>query len=258
MSEGFEGKVVVVTGAVAGLGRAIAAAFVRDGAQVAVLDLKGHQAAEAAAAIEAGAAGEAVGIGCDVTDRDSVFAAFVTVAERLGPVEVLVNNAGVSGSAPFLELDDDAWDRVMDTNAKGTFLCTQAAVPAMQGRGGGAIVNVSSQAAKNGEALIAHYCASKAAVLGLTRALALELAPDIRVNAVCPGVIDTDMVRSTVRRQSAAMGKSESELLEEIRSHIPLGKLQSPESIAAAILYLAGADDVTGLSLDVSGGMVMG
>jgi NAD(P)-dependent dehydrogenase (short-subunit alcohol dehydrogenase family) len=257
MSGRFGGRVVVVTGAVTGLGRSIASAFVDAGAKVAVLDLDDGRTAEVAATLRADASGEAIGVGCDVTRRDSVAAAFAAVAAHLGPVDVLVNNAGVSSTAPFLELDDDAWDRVMDTNAKGAFLCAQAAAAAMGDRGG-AIVNVSSQAAKNGEALIAHYCASKAAVLGLTRALALELAPAIRVNAVCPGVIDTDMVRGTVRRRAAVTGRSEEELLAEVRAQIPLGRLQSPESIAEAILYLAAAEDVTGLSLDVSGGMVMG
>lgn len=254
----FKQQVVAVTGAAGGIGRDAAAAFCDHGARVALLDVESDRVAEAVAVIAKEHGNDAIGVVCDVTDRTSVSKAFASVEQKLGPVDLLVNNAGVGSSARFVELTDTEWDRVMDTNAKGTFLCSQAVVPGMLDRGRGSIINVSSQAAKNGQPLIAHYCASKAAVIGLTRALALELAPTIRVNAVCPGVIDTEMVRQTIAQQADILGRPAEALREAILDSIPLGRLQSPRSVADAILYLAAASEVTGQALDVSGGMVMG
>lgn len=251
MARGVCGRVVIVTGAGAGLGRAIVAAFLEHGARVVGADVD----EDALGSIDG-----ALGLRCDVSDPAGVEAMVAAVLARYGRVDVLVNNAGVTSVHPFTELPEGEWDRVMAINAKGSFLCAQAVARQMlQQAEGGAIVNVSSQAGWNGEAMIAHYCASKAAVIGLTRSLARELAPTIRVNCVCPGSVETEMLIGTQERQAAALGIDRATLVERLCERIPVGRLQRPQEVADAILFLAGdgASALTGQCLQVSGGMVM-
>ncbi|MEJ3657942.1 SDR family NAD(P)-dependent oxidoreductase [Actinomycetes bacterium KLBMP 9759] len=243
---GFPGRVVVVTGAGRGLGREIATAFARAGAHVVVAD---REPGRPGAGI--------VPVTCDVTDPDAVGEAIGVAARRFGRVHVLVNNAGVSSVAPVAELDEREFDRVLDVNLKGTFLCSRAF--AAQAPPGGAIVTVASQAGKRGIANIAHYCAAKAAQINFTRALALELAPDVRVNAVCPGIVETGLVAEQLAAQARATGRSESEIRDGWLADIPMRRFQPADAVARAVLFLASDDaaEITGEALNVSGGMVM-
>jgi NAD(P)-dependent dehydrogenase (short-subunit alcohol dehydrogenase family) len=251
MDRRFDDRVVVVTGAAMGLGRAIARAFLASGAHVVALDRREPDSPGTSARLTTAR--------CDVTDADQVDAAMRAVAERHGGIDVLVNNAGTSTVTPVAELPERDWDTVMDVNAKGTFLCCRSALEPMRARGAGAIVNIASQAGKRGVANIAHYCAAKAAVINFSRALALEVAPAIRVNCVCPGIVDTALVREQLGAQAATRGVGEDEIRAEWLREIPLGRLQPADAVTAAALYLASVDaaETTGEALNVSGGMVM-
>lgn len=242
----FTGRVVLVTGAGRGLGREIARAFAGEGADVIAADL----------APAAPAPGVAPAI-CDVTDPEQVGAVMAEAAQRFGRVDVLVNNAGVSTVAPVTELDEREFDRVVDVNLKGTFLCSRAF--AAQAPPGSAIVTVASQAGKRGVANIAHYCAAKAAQINFTRALAMELAPDVRVNAVCPGIVETELVAEQLAAQALVGGRSAVEIRDAWLAEVPMRRFQPAAAIAAAVLFLASgaAAEITGEALNVSGGMVM-
>jgi meso-butanediol dehydrogenase/(S,S)-butanediol dehydrogenase/diacetyl reductase len=238
----FSERSVVVTGAGSGIGRAIAGRFGAEGARVVVADIDAGSAELAAKQIP-GARAAAV----DVTDRASVRALLAEL-----PVDVLVNNAGGATDASFEDLTEDQWDHDVDLCLKGTFLCTQAVLPAMLRRGGGVIVNVASVNA------LAHfgneaYSAAKAGVLGLTRSVAVRHGPDgIRCNAVAPGTVRT---RSWDERERRDPG-----LLDRLGGWYPLGRVGAPDDIAAAVLFLASDDAawITGVTLPVDGGLMAG
>jgi 3-oxoacyl-[acyl-carrier protein] reductase len=246
------GKVALVTGAQQGIGRAIALALARDGADVGVNYLDDRDAAERVAAEVSAAGRRACLVRGDVARGSDAEAMVGAVARELGTPAVLVNNAGVFPRGDFLAMTEADWDHVLDVNLKGSFLCAQAAARRMVDAGaGGAIVNLASVAMR-GTPLGVHYSASKAGVMGLTRAMALALAPHrIRVNAIAPGLTDTAQPRH---------GNTEAELV-ELGRQIPLGgRMATPEEIARVAAFLASdeAGWVTGQTIHVNGGAFMG
>ena len=239
-------KTVVVTGGSAGVGAQIVADFLEEGASVAVLDVKPSDNADALFAH------------CDVSDSASVEAAVHQVVDALGDIDVLVNNAGAVSRFRAQDLPESEWDRIFDINIKGTYLVTRAALPSLL-RTHGSIVNVASQAGVRAETLLSHYCAAKAAVVHYTRALALELAPDVRVNVVCPGFVETEMAHASLVGVAAQTGQSYEEVRDARRSVIPLDRFQSPKDISNGVRFLvgAGASEITGQVLNVSGGQTL-
>jgi NAD(P)-dependent dehydrogenase (short-subunit alcohol dehydrogenase family) len=250
----FEGASVVVTGAAQGMGRGAAAAMAEEGATVIAGDVNGEVLERTAAEL-----GEAVTpVQCDVTKSGDVDRLFSTADRLCGGVDHLVTCAGILTIASFEELEEDAWSRVMDVNAKGVFLCMQRALRSMASRRAPSIVNIASQAGKRGTALLAHYCASKAAVILLSKTVALEVAPRVRVNCICPGVVMTPMLDREFEWTTASTGESRESIEERWRAIVPLQRFQTPEQIARAVLYLASDDasEITGQAINVDGGLV--
>ena len=247
----------MVTGAGTGIGAAIARALADAGAAVACTDLDRHAAEGTASAI----GGKAAAWVLDVTDAAATAKTVDEIAAQLGGLDIVCANAGVSTMQPVVDLTEDEWDFNMDVNAKGVFLTDQAAVRFFLKSGTkGVIVNTASLAAKIGAPLLAHYSASKFAVLGFTQALAREVAEHgIRVNCVCPGFVRTSMQHREVAWEATLRGMSEEAVREEYVSLTPLGRLEEPEDVADAVLFLASdaARFITGEALNVSGGVRM-
>lgn len=245
---------VLVTGSARGIGAAIAAEFAAAGERVAVADLDESAAKQHAARING------IALSIDVTDRSSIEKAAATAERELGPIAVWVSNAGVSTMASFLDVAEKDWDFVMDVNAKGPFLCGQVAGRLMRERGG-AIVNLASLAGKRGGIpYLAHYVASKFAVVGLTQAMAYELAPyGIRVNCVCPGYVQTGMQDREIDWEAELRGMTKDQVVALYRADVPLGRLETPEDVAKAVVFLASdsARYITGEALAVHGGSYM-
>ena len=247
------GKLAVVTGGGRGIGWAVARALAAEGARVALLGRDEDELRARAAELEG-----ALAVRCDVSDEESVAAAFARVEEAAGEAYVLVNNAGQSAGVAFGETTRELWDRMLAVNLTGTFLCTQRALPAMLEAGAGRIVNVASTAGLRGYSHVAAYCAAKHGVVGLTRALAAETAKrGVTVNAVCPGYTDTDMARGAVETLVRA-GRSEEDARRSITRVLPIGRLIRPEEVASAVAWLCSpaAAAVTGVALPVAGGEV--
>lgn len=246
----FSGRAAIVTGGGRGIGRKVAELLASRGARVLITDISGPSAEEAAGGVrETG--GTAISVQADVVQASAVQRMVGAAVERFGGVDILVNNAGYLRPTPVTDIPEDEWDHVIDVNLKGTFLCSQAVLPTMRSAGYGRIVNLSSTAGKNVSTVGgAHYTAAKAGVLGLTRHLASEVARDgITVNAVCPGLIDTEMVRSTINE-------------ERVRAYadsFPIPRLGTPEEVAELIAFLASdrAAYITGAAFDITGGDLM-
>ena len=240
----------IVTGGGSGIGLAISERLGADGIAVGVLDRNGDAAIEAAAKITS-AGGSAIGVTADVTDRPAIDAAVQAVGDAFGAPTILVNNAGLDGFSPFLKLSLEDWNRVLEVNLTGTFQCCQAVVPGMIEAGWGRIVNISSSSAQGGQPLMTHYVASKAGVIGLTKALALELGPKgITVNTIPPGFIDTPMLRASEAKGLLGDGVEHHERLTPVR------RVGRPEDIAATCAFLVRdeASYITGQVIGVNGG----
>jgi NAD(P)-dependent dehydrogenase (short-subunit alcohol dehydrogenase family) len=249
------GRAALVTGAASGIGRAIAERLARADAAVTVFDRDEAGAHRVAEAIRV-AGGRALEVAGDVARAADAGRAVAATRDAFGRLDILVNNAGIIRRATVVEMDEAEWDRVMAVNVKSVYLFSRAAVPVMAAAGGGVIVNVSSGWGLVGGRRAAAYCASKGAVVQLTRALALDHAPDrVRVCAVCPGDTDTAMLRD----EAAQLGEREADFLAEAARR-PLGRIGRPEDIAEAVLYLASdaASFVTGTTLVVDGGGLAG
>lgn len=249
----FQGKNVVVTGAAQGIGKAIAERFSREGANVFLADIQEEKARQVADSL----GGHSTY--CDVRVAADVRRMIDEAIAVMGSVDVLCNNAGTITMRATVDLTEDDWDENMDTNAKGVFLCTRAVLPHMLERRQGAIVNTASQAGKRGYKLFTHYCASKAAVIVFSKGVALEVAPHVRINCVCPGIVTTDMMEREYAWEEAMTGDSKDSIKERWMSGIPMQRFQSADDIAGVVAFLASDDasEMTGQAINITGGMVM-
>lgn len=256
----LEGHHAAVTGATRGIGWAIAEKLAALGADVTVMGRDQALLKEREADLGARFSGKVLAVRTDVSDETSVQAGFAAATQALGQITILVNNAGIAGSAPFHRMETDHWKSMMDTNLNGTFWCTRQVYPAMRQAGWGRIVNIASTAGLMGYGYIAAYVASKHGIIGLTRALALEAAKTgVTVNAICPGYADTEVVTRAIETITSKTGRSEKEALDELTIHNPQGRLIQPQEVAETVAWLCldGSASVTGQSIAIAGGEVM-
>jgi 3-oxoacyl-[acyl-carrier protein] reductase len=246
VSEALGGRTALVTGAARGIGLAIARALVRCGANVALVDLDPAALEEATCLVDR----DALPIEADISRPDDVHRAVDSTLERFGGLEILVNNAGICPLTSPGEITEAEWDRVLAVNLKGTFLCIQAALPALQATGWGRVINIGSLAGQmGGIAVGVHYAASKAGILGLTKSFARHLAPHgVTVNAIAPGTAETDL--------TAAWPES---IRQDLKTKIPLGRFIRPEEVAETVAFLCStaADAITGATIDLNAGLFM-
>ena len=250
-------KVAVVTGGSKGIGKAISLRLAREGADIVIADINSKEAEKTATKIQK-IWSPCLAIKTDVIRSDDVDKMVEQVIKKFGRIDILVNNAGISSMAPMVDLKERDWDANMSVNAKGVFLCSKAVAKHIIQKKLGKIVNNASLAAKRGARFLAHYSASKFAVLGLTYTMAIELAPyNITVNAVCPGIVETDMIRREWKWEGDIRGMTPDEVRNEVLGEILLGRLCQPEDVAGAVAFLASkdADYLTGQSINVNGGM---
>lgn len=245
----LENKGAVVTGGSRGIGRAVAEALAAEGATVAVIYAGNIKAAEDTVRTIEEAGGKAFAVQCDVADEDAVTDMVKMVHEKLGTIDVFVNNAGITRDGLLMRMKREDWDAVLNTNLTGVYNCTKAVTKIMMKQRSGSVINMTSVVGETGNAGQANYAAAKAGVIGFTKSVAKELASrNIRVNAVAPGCIDTDM--------TAVLSDA---VKEEMIKSIPLGRTAAPEEVAQAVVFLASqkAGYITGQTLNVDGGMVM-
>lgn len=249
------GKHAVVTGGGRGIGAAIADSLNRAGAKITIMGRSMDILQDKAETLKDGLA-----IQCDVTDEKSVTAAFAAARKAHGPVDILVNNAGAARSLPFSKTDRAHLQAMLDVNLIGPYLCIQAVLQEMIDKKAGRIINIASTAALKGYSYVTAYSAAKHGVLGLTRSLALEMAPrGVTVNAVCPGFTDTDIARDAISNIVAKTGRTEEEAIRELVIHNPQNRLIEPDEVAAAVLWLCDgkSSSITGQAIAVAGGEVM-
>ncbi|OLP53119.1 3-hydroxyacyl-CoA dehydrogenase [Rhizobium rhizosphaerae] len=254
----LDGRHALVTGAGSGIGAAIARTLASAGARV---TLAGRQREPLDALAEEIGEASFVADGFDVTDAAAIARGLDAARAAFGPVSILVNNAGQAPSAPFEKTSAEMWNHVIGVDLTGVFQVTQAALPALKAHGEGArIINIASTAGLTGYAYVSAYCAAKHGVIGLTRALALELAKKgVTVNAVCPGFTDTPIIRRSIATIVEKTGRSAEEALAEFTRSNPQGRLVQPQEVADTVLWLAspGAGSVTGQAIAVAGGEIM-
>jgi 3-hydroxybutyrate dehydrogenase len=257
----LQNRLALITGGGRGIGRAIAIAFAREGAQVAVAARSQGQVEQVARELADQFSTNALPVVCDVSDVQSVERMFAKVMEHFGRgPDIMVNNAGIAESAPITKTDDELWHRLLAINLSGTFYCMRAALPQMVERGWGRVINIASIAGKIGAPYIAAYSASKHGVLGLTRSAALEVAPKgITVNAICPGYVDTEMTTRGIENITKKTRLSADEAMESIKKMSPQNRIIEPEEVAALALLLASAEGcgINGQSINVDGGTVL-
>jgi NAD(P)-dependent dehydrogenase (short-subunit alcohol dehydrogenase family) len=251
--------VAIVTGAGRGIGRATALELARMGADVVVAELDRAGAERTAGEVRA-LGRRALAVVTDVTSRKDLAAMVEQTRSALGRIDILVNNAGIYRAAATLEVTEEHWDAIMNLNAKGVFFASQAVLPTMIAQKRGAIVSLASMAGKIGSKTNLPYNASKAAVISMTKSLALAHAADgIRVNCVCPGFVETDMWTSVAAEQGAMLGMTAEEFTSQRRRQVPLGRMERPEDVANVIAFLVSprSEYMTGQALSVDGGLVM-
>jgi 3-oxoacyl-[acyl-carrier protein] reductase len=250
------GRVAVVTGAAMGLGREIATLFAKEGARLILADINDNLGKNVESMI-VNDAGKARFVHADVTIASNIQRMVSEAVSSFGRLDILVNNAGIVEAAPIEELSEDAWNRVIGVNLKGAWLGSKYSIPQMRSQGGGVIINMSSELGIVGVPSYSIYCASKGGIIAMTRALAAELAPIIRVNCICPGAVLTPMLELELRTSLSTQRDVEAVKLELVKRY-PLGRLGVPLDVARAALYLASDDSswVTGVALPVDGGGV--
>jgi len=244
---------VLVTGAGTGIGEAVSRQLHADGYRVSLVGRR----PEPLAALSASLGENAYAVTGDVADRSSISSAFASARERFGSIEILVNSAGMAPTAPFHRVDFADWQRTMDVNVNGVFHCSQIALEDMLGAGWGRIINIASVASLRGFPYVSGYCASKHAVLGMTRAVALEVATQgVTVNAICPGYVDTDIVRTAISEIVAKTGRTEEDAMQHFTESNPQGRLVEASEVASAVSWLCsdGAASVTGQAVAIDGG----
>jgi len=250
----LKNKIAIITGARQGMGRAHALALAKVGAKVVVADISKEDCEKVVKEIEKNK-GEAMAVKCDVTKKEEVDKMVLATVEKWGKVDILVNNAGICQFFPFLEMSEKDWDRTLDINLKGYFLCAQAAAKEMVKQKSGVIINIASVAMGQqgiGFPNIAHYCASKGGIVGMTEALAVELASyNIRVNAVAPGMIETPMLDPM---------KKDAKTIEAMLARVPMHRLGKAEEVSNLVLFLASGQSsyMTGSTVVIDGGWLAG
>jgi NAD(P)-dependent dehydrogenase (short-subunit alcohol dehydrogenase family) len=256
----LKGKVALVTGGGSGIGRGICLKFAQEGASVVVADINLDAAKETVRLIEK-ESGSAVPVKADVTSVEETEAMAAFVEKRFKRIDILVNNAGTDVKGAIQEYPVETWDKLMALNLRGVFLSTQAVVKRMIKQRYGKVVNISSMAGKTGESFTSPYCTTKFGVIGFTQSIALELGSNnITVNAVCPGAVETDLIKSSVSGTAELNNRSyEEELYEKFIKLTPLGRMAQPADVANAVAFLASdeASFITGSTLNVSGGREM-
>jgi meso-butanediol dehydrogenase/(S,S)-butanediol dehydrogenase/diacetyl reductase len=251
----LQGKICYVTGGGHGIGRGIALTLAREGAHVLVADIDGAAAHAVAGEVSAfGVEGHSMTM--DVTRGDDVQRLRSTIEEKFGRLDIAVNSAGVVSVQRVENMSEAEWDRIMDINAKGVFLCCQAALPLLRRNGAGTIVNISSVSGKDGYPGLAHYTASKYAVIGFTNSLAKELArEEITVNAICPGVVRTAMWDLLAEEWRNNDETAEESWQRQVLTFVPQGRPQTADDIGDLVVYLASARNLTGQAINVDGGL---